>query len=736
MKPFALNKQLLLLMVVMCIALSAGAAWAQGQGLGAVGPLDANGYPSFIADKQNLALMPCLDSPTTTVPVADPCALAGTLPDDTLPIVFVSNFPQEFFYSNATSVLNLGGGRDALIITAVEGGFTAPLPPTIGQQVVFIRTRLRVNGGLIGGATYRAVHPYGEITFVAAADGTLKQVTTDIGCLAAPCGDFQQLLTAVDAAGNATIGPFLQAVAPAPPAGYVGDPNIQQLVTGSPTGNNLFRIEQINPATGAVIAVAGETNLFNLWGKLFTGPSTAPTLTIDRTTYTRNAAGTTVDVFARSVGATSVTATVAGTTITLHNDSQTGRYFGQANVPAARPGSAVVVTATNLTGSTSLSSTLVDDVIIDAVTYDTGTHVLTVQAHSGDVAAAPALTVESDETPPVVLGTMASGGAFTMNTPAPPAGVTVLSANGGSATRDVDASPGGGGGQIATTLSLVSSLNPSELGQPVTFTATIGAAGAPSGTITFKDGATVLGTATVLSKVGSFTTSSLTIATHAITASYSGDASFAGSTSNTVSQIVNKATTTLTLGGNPNPSALGQAVTFAGSVTAAPAAGIPTGTVTFNDGGTALGTVPLSNGLASFTTSSLTVGSHLITASYSGDASFKAAASNLFTQTVQTGLSSTVLTLSPNPALRKQLVTATATVNPTTLSAGGTVIFRSTDSRNVTSTLGQATVGTNGVATLTFAAPNQRGTFSITAAYGGNANLQPSASNAVSLVVQ
>lgn len=738
MKPFALNKQLLLLMVVMCIALGAGSAWAQPQGLGAVGPLDANGYPSFIADKQNLALMPCLDPPTTTVPVADPCALTGTLPDDTAPIVFVSNFPTEFFYFNATAIADIGGQK-ALMLTAVEGGFTAPLPPTVGQQVVFIRTRLRVNGGLIAGATYRATHPYGVIEFVS-PDGTLKQVTTDIGCVAAPCGTFQQLLTAVDTAGNATIGPYLQAVAPAPPAGYIGDPNILQTVTGSPTGNNFFRIERIDPVTGAVIALVTETDQFNLWGKIFTGPSTAPTLTIDRTTYTRNATGTTVDVFARSVGATSVTATVAGTTITLRQDAAVGRWFGQANVAAAQPGDAVNVAATNATGTTTLSSTLVDDVVIDAVTYDPATQVLMVQAHSGDTAAAPVLTVESDETPPVALGTVPSGNLFTVNTPAPPAGVIVVSAKGGSANRDVDASPGGGGGQIATTLNLVSSLNPSELGQPVSFTATIVAAGALSGTITFKEGATVLGTATVISKVGSFTTSSLAIGTHLITATYSGDASFAGSTSNTVSQVVNKATTTLTLGGNPNPSALGQAVTFAASVTAAPAAGIPTGTVSFFDGGGALGTVPVANGLASISVSTLTVGSHLITASYSGDASFKAAASNLFTQTVQAGLSSTTLTVSPNPVVRKAAVTYTATVTPGNLAGGGAVTFRSTIPDNkgnpVTTIIGTAVANNTGVAVLVAPAPNQRATFTITAGYGGNVNLQPSTSGAVSLVVQ
>jgi len=331
---------------------------------------------------------------------------------------------------------------------------------------------------------------------------------------------------------------------------------------------------------------------------------------------------------------------------------------------------------------------------------------------------------------------MASGAILTLTTPAPPAGVSVRSALGGAAVRDVDASPGGGGGQIATALNLVSSLNPSEIGLPVTFTATIVVTGTPTGSVTFKDGAQPIGTSTVINKVASFTVSSLAIGSHTITATYGGDATFATSNSNAVVQVVNKATTTVTLGGNPNPSALGQAVTFAASVTAAPAAGIPTGTVTFNDGGTALGTVPLANGLASFTTSTLVVGSHLITASYSGDATFKPGASNLFTQTVQQGLSATTLTLSPNPVLRKGLVTATATVNPTAASAGGSVTFRSTAPNGQVTVLGQATVGPNGVATLTFVAPNQKVNVNIAASYGGNVNLQPSTSNTVTLVVQ
>ncbi len=67
----------------------------------------------------------------------------------------------------------------------------------------------------------------------------------------------------------------------------------------------------------------------------------------------------------------------------------------------------------------------------------------------------------------------------------------------------------------------------------------------------------------------------------------------------------------------------GHAVTVTATADSAnPAAGTPTGTVTFSDGATALATVPLSAGQASFSTSKLQPGSHLITASYSGESSF------------------------------------------------------------------------------------------------------------------
>ena len=84
----------------------------------------------------------------------------------------------------------------------------------------------------------------------------------------------------------------------------------------------------------------------------------------------------------------------------------------------------------------------------------------------------------------------------------------------------------------STSTAVSSSLNPSLLGQSVTFTATVTSlGGTPTGTVQFKDGATNLGLPVTLNGSGqaTFTTSSLTAGTHTITAVYSGDALFGGS---------------------------------------------------------------------------------------------------------------------------------------------------------------------------------------------------------------
>jgi hypothetical protein len=91
-----------------------------------------------------------------------------------------------------------------------------------------------------------------------------------------------------------------------------------------------------------------------------------------------------------------------------------------------------------------------------------------------------------------------------------------------------------------TTSTLTSSLNPSQVGQAVTFTTTASSGGGtPTGTVTFKDGAAVLGTATLASGIATFTATSLTQGSHTITANYAGSGSQAASTSSPLIQVVN-----------------------------------------------------------------------------------------------------------------------------------------------------------------------------------------------------
>ncbi len=150
----------------------------------------------------------------------------------------------------------------------------------------------------------------------------------------------------------------------------------------------------------------------------------------------------------------------------------------------------------------------------------------------------------------------------------------------------------------ATTITLTSSLNPSAYGQAVTFTAAVTSSigSPPDGeTITFKQGATVLGTGTLSGGTATLSKSTLGVGTKSVTAAYGGDSKFAGSKSNTMNQVVNKARTTTTLVSSQNPSNVGQSVTFTASVTPQ-FSGTVKGSVTFYDGTTALKTGALSGG--------------------------------------------------------------------------------------------------------------------------------------------
>ncbi len=226
-------------------------------------------------------------------------------------------------------------------------------------------------------------------------------------------------------------------------------------------------------------------------------------------------------------------------------------------------------------------------------------------------------------------GTLA-GGVATFTTEALPAGTRSITAS-YPATATTAASTSSPLAQVirsATSTTLASSANPANPGQSSTFTATV-TGGNNGDTVNFLDGATNIGSGTLAFGIATFTTSVLTAGSHTITASYAATPTTAASTSPPLAQIIRSATTT-TLTSSANPANLGESIAFTATVTG----GNPGDTVNFLDGVTHIGSGTLISGIATLTTSTLTAGSHSITAIYSATATTAASTSTQLTQTI------------------------------------------------------------------------------------------------------
>ena len=196
---------------------------------------------------------------------------------------------------------------------------------------------------------------------------------------------------------------------------------------------------------------------------------------------------------------------------------------------------------------------------------------------------------------------------------------------------------------------------------------------------------------------------------------------------------------TTTLASSVNPAKAGQAVTFTATVKG-PSGNttVPTGTVTFLDGTafTTLGTGTLNGSAqATYTTSTLSAGSHSITAGYGGDTNFSSSVSNVVPEVVNAttkAATTTAVASSANPAAVGAAVTFTATVagpSGNTTVPTGTVTFM-----DGTTTLGTGTLNGSAQATYSTSALSA-GSHSITAVYGGDANFSGSTSGVLAQVI-
>jgi hypothetical protein len=200
---------------------------------------------------------------------------------------------------------------------------------------------------------------------------------------------------------------------------------------------------------------------------------------------------------------------------------------------------------------------------------------------------------------------------------------------------------------------LVPSIPQASYGEDVTFTATftVTAVGTDpiTGTVAFYDGTTYLGTeplastsqtnaapslaaapsiagaSPTVSGTASLSTSSLAVGSHSITAVYSGDASYATSTTAPpLAFPVAQAVTKLALA----VSSVSQGTTLSADVVAtSPGTPPVVGSVDFYEDDTLVGTAPVSNGMATVTIATLSPGAHSFQATFTGNASFSSSSS-------------------------------------------------------------------------------------------------------------
>ncbi|MDQ3204524.1 MAG: hypothetical protein M3Q94_20510 [Pseudomonadota bacterium] len=410
--------------------------------------LPANGsFAAWYQDTHGRTLDLCLSKAVSSRAPGAPgapsymCTLLPTpgVFDDAQPIVFPTNFPDESFWFTAdATIIDAGRGIDLEFGTAIEAAFAAE-EPVEGDQVSFARVRIRVDVPTAG--TYVVTHPYGVDVFDVPAGGDRAiNMTRDIGI---------GIPKTYDGALRGDVGPFLRSVngpytETNPLTGaaeqYIGDPTLQEAVTGSPFNTNFVRIEGPN-------GLDLRTTLFGISGKLSTVVRPTPMIT-ERSTYSRKAGDSAPvaqqDVFVKAPPPpATVTLTSNDPVLNLTEADTTGNWYAQSSVNPSLP-STLQLTADNhvaipTSTPTTLSMALTDLVVIQRAEYSLSSGQLTLVASTSDETSPPVLTATSGSG--AAIGALSGEGAVkslaTGISPIPPAKVRVTSSNGGSDTEEV-----------------------------------------------------------------------------------------------------------------------------------------------------------------------------------------------------------------------------------------------------------------------------------------------------------
>jgi len=399
------------------------------------------GFAAWYQDTHGRTLDLCLTKAVSSRVAGAPgapsymCTLLPTpgVFDDTQPIVFPSNFPDEAFWFTAdAAIVDAARGIDLSYGTAIEAAFAAE-EPVEGDQVSFARVRIRVDVPTAG--TYVVTHPYGvEVFDVPAAGRRAINMTRDIGIAGA--GDFSGAL-------KGDVGPFLRSVNGPYTEGserFIGDPNLEERVTGSPFNTNFVRIE----GPGGIDL---RTELFSISGKLSDVARPTPLMPL-RSTYSRHTENGDLraqqDVFVMAPPPpAAVTLTSQTPNLNLTEANGTGAWYAQSVLNPIVPATLVLSADNSVAIPTSSPATanlpLTDLVTITRAEFSLASGQLTLVASTSDETSPPVLSARTGNG--TFIGNLAGNGAVkTLSTslsPIPPAKVQVTSANGGSDTEDV-----------------------------------------------------------------------------------------------------------------------------------------------------------------------------------------------------------------------------------------------------------------------------------------------------------
>lgn len=399
------------------------------------------GFAAWYQDTHGRTLDLCLTKAVSSRVAGAPgapsymCTLLPTpgVFDDTQPIVFPSNFPDEAFWFTAdAAIVDAARGIDLSYGTAIEAAFAAE-EPVEGDQVSFARVRIRVDVPTAG--TYVVTHPYGvEVFDVPAAGRRAINMTRDIGIAGA--GDFSGAL-------KGDVGPFLRSVNGPYTEGserFIGDPNLEERVTGSPFNTNFVRIE----GPGGIDL---RTELFSISGKLSDVARPTPLMPL-RSTYSRHTENGDLraqqDVFVMAPPPpAAVTLTSQTPNLNLTEANGTGAWYAQSVLNPIVPATLVLSADNSVAIPTSSPATanlpLTDLVTITRAEFSLASGQLTLVASTSDETSPPVLSARTGNG--TFIGNLAGNGAVkTLSTslsPIPPAKVQVTSANGGSDSEDV-----------------------------------------------------------------------------------------------------------------------------------------------------------------------------------------------------------------------------------------------------------------------------------------------------------